>query len=107
MKKTKLKSTQATLPKIGKYVGIILVISVFSAGYSAENDNSSSWDNFQEKVSDTSDAVATKTKKAYYKTKDALSDTGDAVNTKTKKAYYKAKDAITPEPSDEIAKVND
>ncbi|WP_071659909.1 hypothetical protein [Francisella tularensis] len=58
-------------------------------------------------LSDTGDAVATKTKKAYYKTKDALSDTGEAVTTKTKKAYYKAKDAVTPEPSEEIAKVND
>ncbi|AEB28604.1 hypothetical protein [Francisella hispaniensis] len=107
MKKTKLKSTQANLPKVGKYVGILLVINVFSAGYSAENDNSSSWDDFQEKVSDTSDAVATKTKKVYYKTKDALSDTGDVIAAKTKKAYYKAKDAITPEPSEDNPNVND
>ncbi|BCL53039.1 hypothetical protein BSY87_01395 [Francisella tularensis subsp. holarctica FSC022] len=64
-------------------------------------------DNAQDKVRDASDAIATNTKKTYYKTKDALSDTGEAVTTKTKKAYYKAKDAVTPEPSEEIAKVND
>ncbi|AXH30713.1 hypothetical protein CGC45_05370 [Francisella opportunistica] len=58
-------------------------------------------------MSDTGDAVATKTKKAYYKAKDAISDTGDAVATKTKKAYYKAKDAITPDPSEEISEIND
>ncbi|MDE4963538.1 hypothetical protein [Francisella tularensis] len=63
-------------------------------------------DNDKDKVRDASYAIATNTKKAYYKTKEALSDTGEAVTTKTKKAYYKATDAVTPDPSEEIAKEN-
>lgn len=35
-----------------------------------------------------------------------LSDTGNAVATKSKKAYYKAKDALTPEPSDEVSEAS-
>ncbi|APA83287.1 hypothetical protein [Francisella tularensis] len=38
---------------------------------------------------------------------DKVRDASDAIATNTKKAYYKAKDAVTPEPSEEIAKVND
>ncbi|MBK2356617.1 hypothetical protein IBE09_03100 [Francisella hispaniensis] len=82
-------------------------MNVFSAGYSTENNNSTTWDDLQEKVCDACDNVATKTKKTYYKTKDSLSDAGDVIAAKTKKAYYKAKDAITPEPSEDNPNVND
>lgn len=106
MKKNKTK-IKTFLPAVGKCVGIVLIVSLFPESYSTENNSPNNLDNAQDKVRDASDAIATNTKKAYYKTKDALSDTGEAVTTKTKKAYYKAKDAVTPEPSEEIAKVND
>lgn len=70
--KNKSKSIETILPAVGKYLGVVLVVSLFSASYSAENNNSTTWDNVQEKVSDASDAVATKTKKAYHKTKDVM-----------------------------------
>ena len=40
MKKNKSKNIETILPVVGKCLGVVLVISLFSAGYSAENNNS-------------------------------------------------------------------
>ncbi|OEZ33809.1 hypothetical protein AS144_01240 [Francisella endosymbiont of Amblyomma maculatum] len=48
--KNKSKSIETILPAVGKYLGVALVISLFSASYSAENNNSTTRDNIQEKV---------------------------------------------------------
>lgn len=59
--KNKSKSIETILPIVEKYLGVILVVILFSADYSAENNNSTTWNNVQEKVSDVGVTVATKT----------------------------------------------
>ncbi|MFV9931582.1 MAG: hypothetical protein AB8V10_05400 [Francisella endosymbiont of Hyalomma asiaticum] len=61
MKKNKSKSIEIILPIVEKYLGVVLVVSLFSADYSTENNNSTTWNNVQKKVSDVGVAVATKT----------------------------------------------
>ncbi|APC98050.1 hypothetical protein [Francisella tularensis] len=65
MKKNKTKKIKTFLPAVGKCVGIVLIVSLFSESYSTENNSSNNWDNAQDKVRDASDAIATNTKKAY------------------------------------------
>ncbi|APC91801.1 MULTISPECIES: hypothetical protein [Francisella] len=82
MKKVNPKKLAIILLVVG---GVCLVVILAVRPFLSKEDISSNWDTVKEKVSDAGDAAATKTKKAYYKTKDAM----------------------TPDPADKLTKAND